>query len=313
MLASDTTGSVPSLAGDAEAIGIDLGGSAIKLGRFRADGTCLEATSIPTPTPPDPLAVLSAIAAAVEPLNRHRKALAIGIGTPGPSDPSCRVARVAINLPGWIDVPVADILEAKIGLPTVVENDANCAGLGEAWCGAGRGFSSSILLTLGTGVGGAIILDNQLFAGSRGLAGELGLVTVDYNGPPCNSGNRGSLEQFACARAIARQTGKTPAELGALAQGGDREALAFWEQYGQLLAAGIASSVYVLAPEAVILGGGIASSAAFFLPALEAELTERVPARTRFEVCVLPAELGNRAGMTGAAKLAWLSLGMASA
>ncbi|MEW6497975.1 MAG: ROK family protein, partial [Cyanobacteriota bacterium] len=178
-----------------EVIGIDLGGTAIKLGRFRQDGTCLQSLSVATPQPATPTAVVDAMVEAITQLNSDRQAIAIGVGTPGPADATGRIAKVAINLAGWHDVPLAEMLEAKTGCPTVIANDANCAGLGEAWLGAGRRFCNMILLTLGTGVGGAIILDGKLFTGHQGAASELGLITLNPDGPMCNSGNQGSLEQ----------------------------------------------------------------------------------------------------------------------
>ncbi len=290
-----------------EVIGIDLGGTAIKLGSFLEDGTCTESLIVPTPQPSTPEAVVEAIAAAVKQLNQNNQCLAIGLGTPGPTDAAGRIAKVAINLFGWHDVPLADWLEAKTGLPTIIANDANCAGLGEAWLGAGRKFKNLILLTLGTGVGGAIILDGNLFTGHRGAAGELGLITLNPEGPPCNSGNRGSLEQYLSIGAICRATGKEPVELGLLAKAGDREAIGFWENYGRLLGAGLASLIYVLTPEAIVIGGGISASAEFFLPATLAEIEKRVLPSSRVDLQVLTAELGNRAGIVGAAKLAWQS------
>ena len=289
----------------AEVIGIDLGGTAIKLGRFLEDGTCLESLSIPTPQPSLPEAVVEALATTVNRLKHNNNCLAIGIGSPGPADNSGRIAKIAINLIGWHNVPLADWLEAKTGLPTVVANDANCAGIGEAWLGAGRKFKHSILLTLGTGVGGAIILDGKLFTGHFGAAGELGLTTLNPQGHPCRSGNSGSLEQHASIGAIYRATGKEPAELGKLAALGDRAAKEFWQSYGQILGAGIASLIYVLTPEAVIIGGGISASAEFFLPATIVEIEKRVLSTSRCGLQVLTAQLGNQAGMLGAAKLAW--------
>lgn len=290
---------------NSEVIGVDLGGTAIKLGRFLADGTCLDALTTPTPQPSTPDAVTAAIAAAVNQLNSAKQCVALGVGTPGPTDAEGRVAKVAINLVGWRDVPLADRLESKLGLPVFLANDANCAGLGEAWLGAGRSFRHSILLTLGTGVGGAIILNNQLFTGHHGAAGELGLITLNPEGPPCNSGNQGSLEQYASIQAIRRQTGKEPAELGQLAKTGDQEALAFWEVYGKRLGAGLTSLIYILTPEAVIIGGGVSASAQYFFPATWAEIERRVLPSSRIGLQLLTAQLGNRAGMVGAAKLAW--------
>ncbi|MEP0747850.1 MULTISPECIES: ROK family protein [unclassified Coleofasciculus] len=288
-----------------EIIGIDLGGTTIKLGRFREDGTCLESLSVATPQPATPTAVLDAMIEAIAQLDPARHAIALGIGTPGPADASGRIARVAINLAGWHDVPLADWLEAKTGLPTVLANDANCAGMGEAWLGAGRHYRNLILLTLGTGVGGAIILDGNLFVGHQGAAAELGLITLNPEGPPCNSGNQGSLEQYASVAAIRRRTGLEPEELGKLASTGDRQALEFWQSYGRDLGVGLSSLIYVLTPEAIVIGGGVSASAEFFFPAAQAEIERRVLKSSREGLHLIKAELGNQAGMVGAAKLAW--------
>ncbi len=291
-----------------QVLGIDLGGTAIKLGRFGQDGTCLQSLSVATPQPATPAAVVEVMVDAIAQLDPAQQSIAIGVGTPGPADAAGRIARVAINLEQWRDVPLADWLEAKTGLPTVLANDANCAGLGEAWLGAGRRFRNLILLTLGTGVGGAIILDGKLFTGHQGTAGELGLITLNPDGPACNSGNRGSLEQYVSVPAIRRRTGLEPAELGALAQAGDPDAWTFWQIYGKDLGAGLASLVYVLTPEAIVIGGGVSASAEFFFPAIQAEIERRVLPSSRAGLQLLPAELGYQAGMVGAAKLAWLTV-----
>lgn len=288
-----------------EVIGVDLGGTAIKLGLFLVDGTCLESVTIPTPQPSQPEAVIQAIANQVNKLNSNQRAIALGIGTPGATDVQGRIAKVCINLDGWYDVPIAEELEAKTGLKTVVANDANCAGVGEAWIGAGKNYGNLVLITLGTGVGGAIILNKKLFIGHLGAAGELGLITLNPNGHPCNSGNKGSFEQHCSATAIKRDTGKTAAEWGALAEQNDPSALNFWQDYGALLGIGLTSLIYVLTPEAVIIGGGICASAKFFLPAVEKEIEKRVLPSSREGLKIAIAELGNQAGIAGAAKLAW--------
>lgn len=288
-----------------QVIGVDLGGTAIKLGRFSQDGVCLQSLSVPTPQPATPEAVLAAMVEAIASIDPAQECVAIGVGTPGPADAAGRIARVAINLANWHDVPLAEYLEAKTGRPTILANDANCAGLGEAWLGAGRRFNNLILLTLGTGVGGAIILDGKLFVGHQGAAGELGLITLNPNGPPCNSGNQGSLEQYASVTAIRRSTGLEPAELGAMAKAGDTNALTFWHNYGINLGAGLASLIYVLTPEAIVIGGGVSASSEFFFPSVLAEIERRVLPSSRAGLQLLCAELGNQAGMVGAAKLAW--------
>ncbi|MBW4523012.1 MAG: ROK family protein [Scytolyngbya sp. HA4215-MV1] len=286
-------------------LGIDLGGTAIKLGRFDAAGTCLQSLSVPTPQPATPEAVLAQIVAAIAQLDPHHQAQAIGIGLPGPADITGRIAIIAINLSNWHQIPLADWLEEKTGNPVILANDANCAGIGEVWLGAGRTFRNLILLTLGTGVGGAVFLNGELFVGHNGAAGELGLITLNPAGPQCNSGNDGSLEQYASIQAIRRSTGREPHEWGQLAENGDTAALEFWQHYGRDLGAGLASLIYVLTPEAVILGGGISASAKFFFPAMRAEIERRVLFSSRQRLQLLQAELGNQAGMVGAAKLAW--------
>ncbi|MBF2056137.1 MAG: ROK family protein [Cyanobacterium sp. T60_A2020_053] len=288
-----------------EVIGVDLGGTAIKFGRFLADGTCLESFSVATPQPATPEAVIDKIASIVNDLQKNRHIISLGVGMPGAVDVTGRIAKVAINLSGWHDVPLADELEKKTGIQTTCANDANCAGLGEAWLGAGKGYQDLVLITIGTGVGGAIILDGKLFTGHRGAGGELGLITFNPHGHPCNSGNTGSFEQHASARAIYRDTGKKPSEWGELADKNDPEALTFWQNYGKTIAIGLATYIYMLTPEVILIGGGVSASAHHFLPSTWAEIEKRVLPSSREGLQLKVAQLGNDAGMTGAAKLAW--------
>ncbi len=289
-----------------EVIGIDLGGTAIKLGRFTPDGTCLQSLSVPTPQPAYPDATIETMIYAIEKLAPSMADIsAIGVATPGPADAAGRVAKIAINLEGWIDIPVATLIQSRTNVPTVIGNDGNCAGLGEHWLGAGRNYRNSVLLTLGTGVGGAVFLNGELFTGHAGSAGELGSISMDPNGHACNSGNNGSLEQFLSRQSIYRATGKEPQELGELAAAGDRDALEFWDAYGRNLGIGLATIIYILTPEVAIIGGGISASAKYFLPAAKREIERRVVSTSRPGFELIEATLGNRAGITGAAKLAW--------
>lgn len=288
-----------------QVIGVDLGGTAIKFGRFLADGTCLESFSILTPKPATPENVINAIAITVNKINQNNNTVALGIGMPGATDARGRIAKVAINLDGWHDIPLADELEEKTGLKTIICNDANCAGLGEAWLGAGKNYQDLILLTIGTGVGGAVILNGKLFIGHKGAGAELGLVTFNPNGHPCNSGNQGSFEQHASATAIYRDTGKKPSEWGELAQKNDPTALQFWRDYGKTLGIGLATYIYIFTPEAILIGGGVSASAEYFLPSAWEEVEKRVLPSSREGLKLLVAQLGNNAGIVGAAKLAW--------
>ncbi len=289
-----------------EVIGIDLGGTAIKLGRFTEDGNCLQSLTVPTPHPAYPDDVIDMMVYAIDKLAPSLvNVSAIGIGTPGPADITGRVAKIAINLEGWIDIPVATLIQSRTGIPAIVGNDGNCAGLGENWLGAGRNYRNSILLTLGTGVGGAVFINGELFTGHTGSAGELGLISFDPDGHPCKSGNNGSLEQFLSGQAIRRITGKEPQQMGELAATGDRSALEFWDNYGRNLGIGLTSIIYILTPEVAIIGGGISASAKYFLPAAQREIERRVMETSRPKFKLIAAQLGNQAGITGAAKLAW--------
>ncbi len=290
-------------------IGVDLGGTAIKLGRFDREGTLLAELEVATPQPAMPGAVTMAIAAAVEQLDPGRQADRVGVGHPGPADRTGRVARIAINLPGWLDVPLADWLEPMLERPVTLANDANCAALGELHSGAARGAHDVLLLTLGTGVGGAVLLNGALLSGHSGAAAEPGLIGVDPDGPACNSGNRGSLESLCSLRGLARLSGVEPSAfdpeaLGERADAGDPQALAIWRAYGQLLGTGLSSLLYVLTPELVLIGGGLSGASHHFLPAVWEQVNQRVQATSREGLAIRRCALGNGAGRLGAALLA---------
>ncbi|MCP9809313.1 ROK family protein [Cyanobium sp. HWJ4-Hawea] len=287
-----------------QVIGVDLGGTAIKLGRFNGAGELLAGLELPTPQPAMPGAVSVAIAEAIQQLDPERLAPRVGIGHPGPADRSGRVARVAINLPGWIDVPLADWLEPMLERQITLANDANCALVGEHWLGAAQGCSDVLLLTLGTGVGGAVYLDGKLFTGRGGAAPEPGLISINAEGPVCHSGNRGSLEQYCSAAGLRRLSPLDPAELVQRASAGEPESLAIWAEYGRLLGVGISSLVYQFTPERVLIGGGLGAASPYFLPAVWAQVQERVQAVSREGLEIQPCALGNGAGRLGAARLA---------
>ncbi|MBE9032166.1 ROK family protein [filamentous cyanobacterium LEGE 11480] len=287
-----------------QVLGLDIGGTALKLGRFDLAGNCLQTLTIDTPQPSYPEPVFAALRQAIPQLDPEQAAAAIGVGMPGPADTTGRIARIAINMEGWADVPLADWLETAFGLPTIIENDANCAGLGEHWLGAGRQFPNMILLTLGTGVGGAIFINDALYRGRSGAAGELGLITLRPEGTACRSGNRGSLEQHLSIGSIQKRTGKSPKALAALAHAGDSDALEFWHTYGEDLGTGLSSLIYVLTPDAIVIGGGISEGSEFFFPSTLATIQTRVMPTSCDHVKLLKAQLGNQAGMVGASKLA---------
>ena len=287
-----------------QVIGVDIGGTALKLGRFDGTGRCHGHLELTTPQPATPGAVTTTLLEGLEHLDPRHQASGIGVGVPGPTDPAGRVARLAINLPGWRDVPLADWLEAQQERPVTIANDANCAALGELWIGAGRGAQDLLLLSLGTGVGGAVIVGGKLLTGRLGIATEPGLILLDPSGPPCNSGNQGSLEQHCSIAALKRLSGLEPAALAERAAQQEKTALAHWQTYGRRLGMGIASLAYLFTPERVLLGGGIAGALPHFRTALEQELQQRLLPMFRQDMVILSCALGNGAGRVGAARLA---------
>lgn len=290
-------------------IGVDLGGTAIKLGRFDGDGQLLAELQVATPQPALPGAVTMALVEAIAKLDPRAEAPLVGIGLPGPMDAAGRVARVCINLPGWEQVPLADWLEPQLNRRVTLANDGNCALMGEVWAGAARGKSDVLLLTLGTGVGGGVLLGGQLFTGHGGAAAEPGLIGVDPEGPPCNSGNRGSLEQYCSIAGLGRLSPIPPQELCRRADMGDAAAMAVWAEYGRWLGIGLSSLIYVLTPELVLIGGGLSAASHHFLPRTLEEVQQRVQAESRAGLQMRRCSLGNGAGRLGAARLALDRLG----
>ena len=288
---------------------MDLGGTNIKLVRCTLLAEPLAELVVPTPSPALPGGVTMAMVEAIEQLDPEHRADRVGVGHPGPSDREGRVARIAINLPGWREVPLAAWLEPQVNRKVTLENDANCALLGEAWRGAARGAADVLLLTLGTGVGGAVLLDGRLFRGHRGAAAEPGLICVDPEGPPCNSGNRGSLEQYCSIAGLARLGCTDPTEWCRRADGGDAAALEVWAAYGRWLGIGLSSLLYVLTPQLVLIGGGLSGASHHFLPAVWKELEQRVLEVNREDLQIRRCALGNGAGSLGAAWLARERLG----
>lgn len=285
-------------------IGVDIGGTAIKVGRFDQNGCLLANIERLTPRPSMPGAVTMELCEAIDKVDPDCLAAFVGVGLPGPMDSAGRVARICINLPGWVDVPLADWLESRLNRQVTLGNDGNCALLAEAWQGAARGFTDVLLLTLGTGVGGGVMLGGKLFTGRNGAAAEPGLIGIDPNGPNCKSGNQGSLEQFASVSGLKLFSDIDAEQLNKLASLGDQRALEAWSNYGHMLGVGISSLVYVFTPQLVLIGGGLSKAAVHFLPSVRKEVELRVQAVSRGDLSIKTCALGNGAGRLGAARLA---------
>ena len=251
---------------------------------------------------------------------------AVGLSVPGPLDRRSGVVHFTPNLL-WQHYPVADRLSQRLGgIPVLIDDDANCAALGEAWQGTGKGFAHLVCLTIGTGIGGAIIIDGALVHGHQDLAGEIGHMVIVPDGPPCACGHSGCLEAVASGAAIGRlgaallTQNESPA-LARLAQtrGGlvdanlvfqaaaanDAACQAVLGKVAEHLGAAVASLIQVLNPQAVVLGGGVMSpeNAAWLIPAIQANMNRHLFEVQRGAVQVLRGELGDVAGLWGALQL----------
>lgn len=294
-------------------IGVDLGGTKIATGSIDAEGHVHERHEVPTPVESEE-ALLEGIARAIEPLAAERPA-AIGIGIPSVIDRKTGRALGSVNIP-LRGVALVDLVQERFGIPVRLENDGNLAALAEWRLGAGRGADDLVVLTLGTGVGGGLVLGGALY---RGIA-ELGHVVVVADGPPCqgNCGGRGHLEAVASGNAADRAAEKLWGEganaelLVGRAEEGDPEALEALAGMGHLLGAAIGSFVNTFEPELVIVGGGFGLAAFEFLYPSALEIARRetvVP--DALEVRIVRAELGPDAGLIGAGLLAFEAVGAA--
>ena len=226
-----------------------------------------------------------------------------GIGIPGLYDPRTGATRFLVNIPGpWDGYPVAGPVAAALGVPVALINDARAFGLAELRLGAGRGASSMVGLTLGTGVGGVIAVDGKVHQGHDGTAGEVGHQTIDPDGPSCNCGNNGCLEAFARADRIAEACGTATAEEAVeRARNGDAAAIEGLRRVGRYLGIGIGNMIAVISPDRIVIGGGIAGAGDLLLSEAREEIRRRVRTTAVDEVEIVSAELGTWAGSIGAA------------
>ena len=228
----------------------------------------------------------------------------IGIGVPGPYDPSSGATRSLTNFPGdWEGVPVAPYVGLEVGgVPAYLINDARAFGLAELRLGAGRGASSMVGLTLGTGLGGVFAINGRVHQGLDGAAGELGHQTIDTDGPPCNCGNVGCLEAFVRADVIEAAAGAASMEeVVERARAGEAQAVAALTDAARYLGIGIGNVVTLLTPDRVVIGGGVAAALDLLLPVMWEEMRKRVFMTRLDTVEIVPAELGVWAGAIGAA------------
>jgi glucokinase len=288
-------------------LGLDLGGTNIKWAVVERDGDDwgkLDADQLPTPPGGDADTIVSLLAeVGSDAIARWPRVSSVGIGVPGLYDPRTGTTRFLVNVRGaWAGKPVGPTVEEMLDVPTYLINDARAFGLAELRLGAGRGASTMVGLTLGTGIGGVIALDGRVYQGHDGTGGELGHQTIEPDGPWCGCGNRGCLEAFVRADQIAAVCGTASAEEAITrARAGDARAMEGIAQVGRYLGIGIANMVVVLTPERIVIGGGVAAGADLLLGPVRNELRRRVHVTSLEQIEIVAAELGTWAGAIGAA------------
>jgi glucokinase len=312
-------------------VGVDLGGTNIVAGVMTTDGsTSLAVRSIATNASVGDEGVAERIVGLVKSVMLDAMSEAgaargdfvgVGIGAPGPLDRERGIVLVAPNL-GWKDFPLRDRIHERVGVPTTLDNDANCATFGEWWQGAARGGRNVVGLTIGTGIGGGLILDGALYHGSSDMAGEVGHTTIDLNGRHCKCGNYGCLEAYASGPAIATRAREVLVREGGesaiprmvngrleditaqtvydAAHAGDPVASEIVRDTARYLGAGIANLLNIFNPDTVVIAGGVtAAGDALFVP-LRAEVRRRAFSPAVRAVKIVPGELPGTAGVVGA-------------
>lgn len=302
-------------------LGIDLGGTNTKFGIITPDGAIVEKREWPTQADLGPDGVLRHIAACARELMGGHTIARIGMGVPGPMSSREGIVYEAPNLPGWVNTPVAAVLTAELGIPVALNNDANAAAWGEFWMGAGKEVDTMILFTLGTGVGGGIIINDELYTGPDDTAGELGHMVINFDGPVCGCGNRGCVEAYASATAIRRRVQEAVAagrstsiadaadledtkDVYDAAVAGDPLAIEVLRETGHALGIAAAAIINIFNPEMIAYGGALANAGEFIFTPLREAAHANAFAKPASRAQIVQATLGNDAGMIGAAGLA---------
>jgi len=304
-------------------VGVDIGGTTVKIGIFKSEGELLKKWEIPTDKNENGTHILGDIAESIEKVLKEENISkddvhGIGMGVPGPVKADGTVVK-CVNL-GWGIFNVEQALESIIGLKVKAANDANIAALGESWQGGGRGYDSMVMVTLGTGVGGGVIIDGKILAGINGAAGEIGHIKVsDEETEECGCGKKGCLEQYASATGVVRCAKKmmeevdTPSALRNIedvtakdifdkAKEGDKLALAVVDDFGKILGTSLSHISCVCDPEVYVIGGGVSKAGQIIIDKIVDHYKEsafHASRNVKFELALL----GNDAGIYGGARL----------
>ena len=309
-------------------IGIDVGGTNVKIALVDNDGKIIYSNTVPTYAQMGYEYTVNNIKQAIRDLmketNTDSKSIeAIGFDFPGQVDYKTGVVKLAPNIPGWVNVPIAQMIEEEFHIPTKIDNDVRCAALGEMKFGAGRGCENFVCITVGTGIGSGLIVNGKLVRGASNAAGEIGHIRLQmHDGPICGCGDTGCLEAFASGPSIVAMAqeylkgGKstkyremaadgeiTPYIVAKAAEAGDPVAKRIFEIVGTYIGMGLVSVINLLNPEKVIIGGGVAEAGDLLLDPIRKTIKERAMVVAGNSVEIVRAELGNSAGVIGASML----------
>jgi glucokinase len=314
------------MTGERRVIGVDLGGTNLRAAVICSDGRVEHRQSVPTDAADGPDKVIQRMAEVVRSVadsGRLGEETVVGVAAPGPLNPKTGVVHFTPNLPGWLNFPLRDALSERTGFEVVVENDANCAVVGEARFGAAKGAEDVVYLGLGTGVGGGVIANGALISGVSGLGGELGHVCVSLDGPRCTCGGIGCLEAYVAGWAIAREgelvavtsdgaalreasegNSITPRAVIKAAGAGDPASISIFERAGRALAAAMGSFINTFNPELIVIGGGLGVGDSRILSAAKEALPAYSFRAQREGARIAVAKLGDDSGLFGAGALA---------
>lgn len=309
-------------------IGVDIGGTNIKIALVDFDGKIIYSNTTPTRAEMGYEAGVNNIKQAIKDLmqetNQDSKTIeAIGFGLPGQIDYKEGVVKNLPNIPGWVNIPLGKIIEEEFSIPTRLDNDVRCAALGELNFGAGKGCENLICITIGTGIGSGIVLNGKLVRGASNAAGEIGHIKMDLNGGPlCGCGDYGCFEAYASGPSIVSMAkeyisgGKsakykematdgiiTPYLVAQAALQGDAVSIQIFKQMGKIIGTGLTSVINLLNPEKIIIGGGVADAGEILLEPIRNTVIERAMPIQAHAVAIVPAQLANAAGVIGASLL----------
>lgn len=307
------------------AIGIDFGGTSVKTGVVSGTEIIDQAPPIATQEFCSPESLIQTLVRTVNDLRKHHPTIsAVGVGMPGFVDFGRGVVLNLTNVRGWVNIPLRDTLSAELHLPVSADNDANCMAFAEWKLGAGKGFEHLVCVALGTGVGGGIIANGAMIRGGAFGAGEIGQTSIDYQGRQGHYGNLGALEDYIGNQEIAHDAKAayaaagitrdledcTPAALAEAARSGDPIALAQWEFIGRALATSMMNVCWLLNPQALVIGGGVARAGDLLFHPFREHLLRQLSGPFIEGLALLPAAFGHEAGTIGAAALALEEAGL---